>query len=68
VPDYQQEVYRRVFINLPFANGDESWELPIPATYILDRNSIVTYASVNPDYTGRPEPSEILSQLKGGLL
>ncbi len=68
VPDYQQEVYRRVFINLPFANGDESWELPIPATYILDADSVVIYASVDPDYTERPEPSEVLSQLKGGLL
>src|SRR5258708_3526117 len=35
VPEYQQEVYRRVFVKLPFVNGDESWELPIPATYIL---------------------------------
>jgi AhpC/TSA family protein len=35
VPEYQQEVYRRVFVNLPFVNGDNSWELPIPATYIL---------------------------------
>jgi peroxiredoxin len=63
VPDYQQEVYRRVFINLPFANGDESWELPIPAIYILDENSFAIYASVNADYTERPEPSEILRRL-----
>ena len=63
VPDYQQAVYRRVFINLPFANGDESWELPIPATYILDRNGSVLFSSVNADYTERPEPAEILSQL-----
>jgi peroxiredoxin len=68
VPDYQQEIYRRVFINLPFTNGDESWELPIPATYIVDRNGIISYASINADYTERPEPSEILSKLKGGLL
>ncbi len=34
VPDYQQEVYKRVFVNLPFVNGDASWELPIPATFI----------------------------------
>jgi peroxiredoxin len=38
VPDFQQAVYRRVFINLPFVNGDGTWELPIPATYILDGN------------------------------
>jgi peroxiredoxin len=63
VPDNQQSVYRRVFINLPFANGDETWELPIPATYILDGNGSVLYASVNADYTERPEPSEILQRL-----
>ncbi|HSZ01919.1 MAG TPA: peroxiredoxin-like family protein [Terriglobales bacterium] len=63
VPDYQQAVYRRVFINLPFTNGDESWELPVPATYILDRNGSVLFSSVNADYTERPEPAEILSQL-----
>ena len=63
VPDYQRAVYRRVFINLPFANGDESWELPVPATYILNRNGSVLFSSVNTDYAERPEPAEILSQL-----
>jgi peroxiredoxin len=63
VPDSQQSVYRRVFINLAFANGDDTWELPIPATYILDRDGSVLFASVNPDYTERPEPSEILHRL-----
>jgi len=63
VPEYQQSAYRRAFINLPFANGDESWELPIPATYIIDRDSTVLYASVNPDYTERAEPAEILRLL-----
>jgi peroxiredoxin len=63
VPDYQQVVYRRVFINLPFTNGDESWELPVPATYILNRNGSVLFSSVNADYAERPEPAEILSQL-----
>ncbi len=63
VPDYQQSVYQRVFINLPFTNGDQSWELPVPATYILDRDHSVLYASVSADYTERPEPSEILQRL-----
>jgi peroxiredoxin len=62
VPDYQEALYRRVFINLPFTNGDRSWELPIPATYILNSDRSVFYASVNADYTERPEPSEILQR------
>ena len=63
VPAAQELVYHRAFINLPFANGDESWELPIPATYILDRDGTVLYASANEDYTERPEPAEILEFL-----
>ena len=64
VPEFQQSVYRRAFINLPMANGDESWELPIPATYVIERDGAVLYASSNPDYTERPEPGEILSAVK----
>jgi peroxiredoxin len=66
VPEYQQEVYQRAFVNLPFVNGDTSWELPIPATYVIDRDSTILYGSVNPDYTDRPEPLaivEFLSQI-----
>jgi peroxiredoxin len=63
VPSLQEAVYRRAFVNLPFTNGDDSWELPIPATYILDRDGTVLYASANEDYTERPEPADILRVL-----
>ena len=63
VPPQQEAVYRRAFVNLPFTNGDDSWELPIPATYILDRDGTVLYASANEDYTERPEPTEIVRTL-----
>jgi len=63
VPYYQQALYKRVFINLPHTNGDESWELPIPAIFILGRDGMVLYASANEDYTERPEPAEILQIL-----
>ena len=65
VPSLQEAVYRRAFVNLPFTNGDESWELPIPATYILDRDGTVLYASANEDYTERPEPSDVVQTLLG---
>jgi peroxiredoxin len=61
VPDHQQEIYRRVFVNLPFVNGEDGWQLPIPATFIIAREGTVRYASSNPDYTDRAEPAEILS-------
>ena len=71
VPDYQQEVYRRAFTNLPFINGDESCELPMPGTYIVAQNSgnagahspQVLHSSVNPDYMSRPEPADIVGKI-----
>lgn len=63
VPAQQEAVYRRAFVNLPFTNGDDSWELPIPATFILDRDGTILYASAEEDYADRPEPSEIVKTL-----
>lgn len=67
VPEYQQALYKKTFVNLPFINGDESWELPIPAMYVLDRNGTVLYASANEDYTARPEPAELVSALSQSI-
>jgi peroxiredoxin len=63
VPDEQKAIYQRAFVNLPFVNGDGSWQLPIPATYIIDRDGAILYASANEDYTERPEPEEIVRLL-----
>jgi peroxiredoxin len=62
----QQALYQRTFVNLPFVNGDTSWELSIPATYILDREGAVLYASANENYTERPEPGDIIGILQSG--
>lgn len=67
VPAAQEAIYRRAFVNLPFTNGDDSWELPIPATFIVDRDGTILYASANEDYTERPEPAEIVSVLQSLL-
>jgi peroxiredoxin len=64
VSEEQQALYRSTFVNLPFTNGDSSWELPIPATFVIDRDGTVLFASANEDYMERPEPLEILSALE----
>jgi len=61
VPPPQEAVYRRAFVNLPFTNGDDTWELPIPATYIIERDGTILYASADEDYTLRPEPAEVVA-------
>jgi len=63
VPEYQQELFKTVFVNLPFINGDESWTLPLPATFVISPQGIVTFAFADPDYTLRAEPGEVLASL-----
>jgi peroxiredoxin len=63
VPDYQKKLYKSVFINLPLTNGDESWELPLPATYVIGPNGKVLYARAYADYTRRPEVEEVLNAI-----
>jgi peroxiredoxin len=64
VPDEQRTIYSRTFVNLPFIDGDPSWELPIPATYVIGRDGAIQFAVANEDYTARPEPLEMLSFLE----
>src|SRR5579871_621715 len=66
VPAEQEAVYRRAFVNLPFTNGDESWELPVPATFVMERDGTILYASANEDYTERPEPGDVLDAVRRG--
>jgi len=64
LPDYLIELYRDGFKNdLAVVNGDASWTLPMPARFVIDRSGSIAYAEVNPDYTRRPDPSELLPAL-----
>jgi peroxiredoxin len=63
VPEEQQALYSRTFVNLPFVNGDPSWELPVPATFVIDGNGTILFASANEDYMDRPEPLDILAAI-----
>ena len=65
VPDEQQAMYRSTFVNLPFVNGDNSWELPIPASYVIGSDGNVIAAAASEDYMERPEPLEILATVEG---
>ena len=49
---------------LPGINGDDSWELPVPATYIIARDGRVALAAIDVDYRNRLEPDAILAALR----
>lgn len=64
LPDYLIDVYKNVFKNdLAVVNDDPSWTLPMPARYVIGQDGTIAYAEVNPDYTQRPDPSEMLPTL-----
>lgn len=64
LPDDVIRLYREQFgIDLTARNGDLSWELPVPATFVIGRDGIVRLAFVDPDYKQRLEPAEILTAL-----
>lgn len=63
VPPFHQKYFRSILVNIPFINGDESWILPLPATYIIDQDGTVLFAEAYADFRVRPEPGEVLKHL-----
>ncbi len=58
------ELYRdNLKIDLTRFNGDDSWELAVPATYVIEPGGSVVYCSADADYTRRPEPDDLLTVL-----
>lgn len=65
LPDYLQELYKAFGTNLPAINDEPSWTVAMPARYVIRQDGVIAYAEVSPDYTIRPDPSEMLPTLKG---
>lgn len=61
IPEYHRSYYRSILVNIPFVNGDESWRLPLPATYVIARDGRIVFAEAHADFRVRPEPEETLS-------
>ena len=64
LPDDLAELYNQFGIDLVRFNNNDLWSLPMPGRFVLDQNGKVVSAEANPDYTHRPEPSEIVEVLK----
>lgn len=63
VEDAIRETYRAVGVDLPAFNGDESWELPVPGTFVLGGDGTVALSFVEGDYRRRLEPAAIIEAL-----
>lgn len=57
------ELYKAFGNDFAVINGDDSWTLPMPGRFVIDRDGVIAYAEVSPDYTRRPDPAELLPVL-----
>ncbi len=64
LPEDLREVYLGFGVDLEKFNGDESWTLPMPARFVIDRSGIIRSADVSADYTVRSEPSDTIKALR----
>ena len=59
-----KQLYLSFGIDLEASNGEDSWTLPVPGSYVIDPGGTIRYASADADYTHRPEPDETLAALE----
>ncbi|WP_010631196.1 peroxiredoxin-like family protein [Sporolactobacillus vineae] len=64
LPDYLIQSYRQSGIDLETRNGNDKWELPKPATFVLDKTGKITFAHVSSDYKERTDPAKVIDIVK----
>ena len=66
VPQPLRDHYRSIMINLPFIHGDQgdnTWRLPLPATFVISRSNKILFAEAHADHRVRPDPRDVLAVL-----
>ena len=58
-----KHLYVQFGVDLPKTQGNENFELPVPATYVVDGDGTIILAHIDIDYTRRLEPEEVLKVL-----
>ena len=64
LPEALRPIYQQFNLDIAGYNGDDSFELPMPATYVIAQNGEIAHAFVDADYTRRMEPAEIIDILR----
>jgi len=63
--------FQSILVNIPYNHAglsyttatEESWRLPLPATFIVNRSNTITFTGAHADFRVRPEPAEVLAAL-----
>ncbi|QDU63173.1 Putative peroxiredoxin bcp [Planctomycetes bacterium Pan216] len=63
LPEDVATIYDK-FVKLQEQNGDDSNELPLPATYVIGQDGKIHHAYLNADYSARAEPADVVDAVK----
>jgi peroxiredoxin len=55
--------YRSIMVNVPYINGDDTWRLPLPATFVISQSGKIIFAEAHADHRVRPDPQDVLAML-----
>lgn len=63
-PPRYEALLRRRGIDVAERSGNPAWLLPVPATFVVRRDGVIGRAWVDPDFTRRAEPAEVVAALR----
>jgi len=64
LPDTVRGLYGKLGIDLERLNGDDSWQLPIPGTFVVSQDGTLVEVFADPDYRNRLDPAAVIAALK----
>lgn len=65
MPEVTNDAILKLGFDLTEYYGTAKAELPLSATYVIDRDGSIVYAFLDPDYKKRAEPADLLQALAG---
>jgi peroxiredoxin len=70
VPPEHRRYYQSILVNIPFINSgganasEQSWRLPLPATFVVGRDGVIVFAQGHADFRVRPEPADVIAAIR----
>ena len=66
VGEEMQQILQSGGRRVPDYQGNETWVMPIPATFVIARDGVVTARFIDPDYRNRMTIADLIAALKSG--
>ena len=75
VPVAHREYYKGILVNIPFVNSgnmyknaaESSWNLPMPAVFVVNQDGTVAFSEAHADFRVRPEPADVMQAVHAAV-